>query len=71
MKRYALVVERAGKYFSAYVPDLRGCLATGKTVAATERLLREAIAIHVAGLRDDGLAVQEPSCSADYLEVLA
>jgi predicted RNase H-like HicB family nuclease len=71
MKRYAIVVERAGKNYSAYVPDLPGCVASGKTVAATERLLREAIAVHVAGLREDGLTVPDPSCVVDYLEVSA
>jgi predicted RNase H-like HicB family nuclease len=71
MKRYAIVVERAGKNFSAYVPDLPGCVATGKTVQATEQLLREAIEVHVAGLREDGLAVPEPSCVVDYVEVSA
>jgi predicted RNase H-like HicB family nuclease len=71
MKRYAIVVERAGKNYSAYVPDLPGCIATGKTVKATERLLREAIEIHVAGLREDGLVVPEPSCIVDYVDISA
>jgi predicted RNase H-like HicB family nuclease len=71
MKRYAIVVERAGRNYSAYVPDLPGCVATGKTVAATERLLREAIELHVAGLREDGLDVPEPSCVVDYVDVSA
>ena len=62
MKRYAIVVERAEANYAAYVPDLPGCVATGATVEATERLLREAIAIHVQGLRaEDGLEVPEPS----------
>ncbi len=69
MKRYAIVVERAGRNYAAYVPDLPGCVATGETVEATERLLREAIAIHVAGLREDGLTVPEPSSLVDYVEV--
>jgi predicted RNase H-like HicB family nuclease len=69
MKRYAIVVEWAGKNYSAYVPDLPGCVATGKTVEATERFLSEAIEIHVAGLREDGEPVPEPSCVVDYLEV--
>ena len=63
-RRFAIVVERAKNNFAAYVPDLPGCVATGATVKATERLLREAIEIHVAGLREDGLPVPEPSTLA-------
>lgn len=71
MKRYAIVVERAENNFAAYVPDLPGCVATGTTVEETERLLREAIELHVAGLREDGLAVPEPSSVVGYLEFSA
>jgi predicted RNase H-like HicB family nuclease len=71
MKRYAIVVERAKKNYAAYVPDLPGCVATGTTVEETERLLREAIELHVAGMREDGLMVPEPSSVVDYLEVSA
>ena len=71
MKRYAIVVERAKKNYAAYVPDLPGCVATGATVEETERLLREAIELHVAGMREDGLPVPEPSSVVDYLEVSA
>src|SRR5947207_3355984 len=61
MKKYAIVVERAERNYAAYVPDLPGCVATGKTVEETARLLREAIEIHVAGLREDGLPVPDPA----------
>jgi predicted RNase H-like HicB family nuclease len=71
MKRYAIVVERAKKNYAAYVPDLPGCVATGATIEETERLLREAIELHVAGMREDGLPVPEPSSVVDYLEVSA
>jgi predicted RNase H-like HicB family nuclease len=71
MKKYAIVVERAGRNYAAYVPDLPGCVATGETVAEVEALLREAIEMHVAGLREDGLPVPEPSSVVDYLEVPA
>jgi predicted RNase H-like HicB family nuclease len=71
MKKYAIVVERAGRNYAAYVPDLPGCVATGETVRETEKLLREAIELHVAGLREDGLPVPEPSSVVDYLEVSA
>jgi len=71
MKRYAIVVERAESNYAGYVPDLPGCVATGPTVEATERLLREAIQIHVQGLREDGLPLPEPSSVVDYLEISA
>ena len=71
MKKYAIVVEQAERNYAAYVPDLPGCVATGATVEETEALLREAIELHVAGLREDGLPVPEPSSVVDYLEVPA
>jgi predicted RNase H-like HicB family nuclease len=69
MKKYAIVVERAKRNYAAYVPDLPGCVATGATVEEAEQLLREAIEVHVAGLREDGLPVPAPSSVVDYLEV--
>mgnify|MGYP002623531716 CR=1 FL=1 len=71
IKRYAIVVEKAKSNFSAYVPDLPGCVATGATVEETERRLREAIEVHVQGLREDDLPVPEPSSVVDYVEVPA
>ena len=69
--KYAIVVERTERNFAAYVPDLPGCVATGATVEETERLLREAIELHIAGMREDGLPVPQPSSVVDYLEVSA
>src|SRR5262245_21069954 len=69
MKRYAIVVEAAAANFSAYVPDLPGCVATGKSVAETERRLSEAIELHIQGLQEDGLPVPEPTSVVDYVEV--
>lgn len=71
MKRYAIVIEKAESNFSAYVPDLPGCVATGATVPETESLLREAIAFHIKGLREDGIAAPEPTSVVDYLELEA
>ena len=68
MMRYAVVIERAGENYSAYVPDLPGCVATGPTVAAVEADLREAIRFHIEGLREDGLPVPEPTSLAEYVE---
>jgi predicted RNase H-like HicB family nuclease len=66
--RYAVVIEKAGGNYSGYVPDLPGCVATGPTVQAVEEELREAIRFHVAGLKEDGLPVPEPTSVADYIE---
>ena len=66
--RYAVVIEKAASNFSAYVPDLPGCVATGPTVAATEANIREAIRFHIEGLQEDGLPIPEPSAIADYVD---
>ncbi len=66
--RYAVVIERANQNYSAYVPDLPGCIATGATVAEVEEEIGEAIRLHVEGLREDGLVVPEPSAIAEYIE---
>jgi predicted RNase H-like HicB family nuclease len=70
-RRYAIVIEKAESNYAAYVPDLPGCIATGPTVEETERLLREAIELHVEGMRDDGLPIPEPSSRVEYVEVNA
>ena len=69
MKRYAIVVERAATKYAAYVPDLPGCVAAGETIEETERLLREAIELHIAGMREDGLPVPPPTSVVDYVEI--
>lgn len=71
MIRYAIVVEKAETNFAAYVPDLPGCVATGKTVPETERRIREAIEIHLKGLMEDGLTPPEPSSVVDYVDIPA
>jgi predicted RNase H-like HicB family nuclease len=66
--RYAIVIEKADGNYSAYVPDLPGCVATGDTVAAVEDRIREAVRFHIEGLEADGLAIPEPSSIAEYIE---
>ncbi len=66
--RYAIVIEKAPANYSAYVPDLPGCVATGPTVPATEKNIREAIRFHIEGLEEDGLPVPQPTAIADYVE---
>ena len=69
--RYAIVIETAGNSFSAYVPDLPGCIATGSTLEEAETQIREAIEFHLEGLRADDLPVPSPSSRVDYVEVAA
>jgi predicted RNase H-like HicB family nuclease len=69
--RYAIVIENAGSNFSAYVPDLPGCVATGHTLAEVERSIREAIEFHLEGMREDGSPIPPPSSKVDYVEVAA
>ena len=71
MKRYAIVIEKATTNYSGYVPDLPGCVATGATVEETERLLREAIALHLEGMKEDGIPIPEPSSVVNYVEMEA
>ena len=68
MMRYAVVIEKAGDNYSAYVPDLPGCVATAESVAELEWELREAIRFHIDGLKQDGLPVPPPSAVAEYVE---
>ena len=69
--RYAIVMEDAGSNFAVYVPDLPGCVATGDTVEEVGRLVREAIALHLEGMAEDGLPIPEPSSSVGSVEVVA
>ena len=67
--RYAIVIEGTKTGYSAYVPDLPGCVATGATMDEVERNLREAIEFHLDGLREDGLTIPATNASVEYLEV--
>ena len=69
--RYAIVIERAEGNYSAYVPDLPGCVATGATISEVEAEMREAIEFHIEGMREDGLTVPAPSSQVEYVEVAA
>jgi predicted RNase H-like HicB family nuclease len=68
MRRYAVVIEKADGNYSAYVPDLPGCVATGPTVESIEAEIRDAIRFHIEGLQADGLDVPEPTSIAEYVE---
>jgi predicted RNase H-like HicB family nuclease len=69
--RYAIVIEKAEQNYAAYVPDLPGCIATGRTVEETETQICEAIKFHLRGMREDGLLIPEPSSQVEYIEVAA
>ena len=66
--RYAVVIEKAVGNYSAYVPDLPGCVATGESIAAVEQDIRDAIRFHIDGLKADGLPVPGPSSIAEYVD---
>jgi len=66
--RYAMIIEKGERNFSAYVPDLPGCVATGKTVEEVKRRMSEAVELHLRGMREDGLPIPEPTRLADYVE---
>jgi len=66
---YVVIFERGKRSYGAYVPDLPGCIAVGETREEAAHLIREAIALHVAGLRRGGLPVPEPSSTTESVEV--
>ena len=69
--RYAIVIEKAEGNYSAYAPDLPGCVATGATVGEVESEMREAISFHLAGMREDGVTIPYPSSAVEYLDIAA
>jgi len=71
MREYLVVYERGERNWSAYVPDLPGCVAAGDTRAQVARLIKEAMEFHIDGLREEGLPVPEPSADAERVTVAA
>jgi predicted RNase H-like HicB family nuclease len=69
--RFAVVIEKGERNYSAYVPDLPGCVAVGDTLAQVKAKIREAIAFHLEGMRQDGAPIPKPSSRAEYVEVEA
>ena len=66
---YAVIYEKTGTGYSAYAPDLPGCISTGRTLEETERNMSEAIAFHLDGMREDGEPIPEPTTIATMLPV--
>ena len=69
--RYAVVIEKAEGNYSAYVPDLPGCVATGATVEEVESQIREAIEFHLDGMREDGVVIPAPASRVEYVDIAA
>ena len=69
--KYAVVIEKADSNYSAYVPDLPGCIATGRTIEKVEIEIRNAIEFHLEGLKQDGQTIPLPSSAVEYVEVAA
>jgi predicted RNase H-like HicB family nuclease len=66
--KYAVIIERGPNNYSAYVPDLPGCVSTGTTLEEVERNIKEAIELHLEGLREEGYPIPEPSTHCQYIE---
>jgi predicted RNase H-like HicB family nuclease len=68
MHRYLVIIEKAKTNYSAFSPDVPGCVATGETRETAEREMRVALQMHLDGLKEDGLPMPEPSASVGYIE---
>jgi len=69
LPRYLIIIEKAAGNFSAYSPDLPGCVATGKTRAAAEKNMKKAIEMHIRSLKQDNLPLPESRSSAEYVNI--
>ena len=69
--RYAAIYAKTGTGYSAHIPDLPGCIATGQTLEQTKRRMAEAVALHIQGMQEDGDPIPEPTTVADNVEVHA
>lgn len=67
--KYLIVIEPTATGYSAYLPDVPGCIATGDTRDEVEREMKGAIALHLEGLKAEGLGIPEPSASSSYVEI--
>jgi len=69
MSKYLVVYEKAGQNYSAFCPDLPGCVATGLTLDEAEKNIRTAISLHLEGLKEDGIIPPPPSSSAKFIQI--
>ncbi len=66
--RYVMIIEEGERNYSAYLPDLPGCIATGKTLEEVKQRMSEAVALHLRGMREDGLSIPDPVSHVEYVE---
>jgi predicted RNase H-like HicB family nuclease len=66
--KYTAIYAKTKTGYSAYIPDLPGCIATGRTLELTKRRMREAVALHLQGMREDGETIPQPTTKADVIE---
>jgi predicted RNase H-like HicB family nuclease len=66
--KYLVVIERAENNYAAFIPDLPGCVATGATLNELHRNITDAVALHLEGLREDGLPIPDPQTQAEFVE---
>jgi len=71
MRKYTIIIEKVEDNYSAYCPDLPGCIATGATVEETTQRMKEAIEFHIEGLERENMPIPEPSTEATSIEVAA
>lgn len=69
MFKYPVIIEKANGNYSAYSPDLPGCVSTGATIKETLSRMRDAIQFHLEGLKKEGLEIPKPSTKVDYIEI--
>lgn len=69
--KYAVIFEKTGTGYSAYVPDLTGCVAAGTTLEETAELIRAAVEMHLEAMREDGDPIPEPTTVAEYIAIPA
>jgi predicted RNase H-like HicB family nuclease len=69
MRRYAIIIEKGDSGYGGFVPDLPGCVAVGKSIRETERLIKKAIEFHLEGMKEDGVEIPSPISVAEYVEV--
>jgi len=68
--KYLAMYEKTNTGYSAHIPDLPGCVAAGRTLEETKQLLQEAVEMHLAGMKEDGLEIPEPCTETDYVTVV-
>jgi predicted RNase H-like HicB family nuclease len=66
--RYVMIIEKGERNYSAYLPDLPGCIATGKSLEKVKQRMSEAVELHLRGMREDGLPIPKPTSLAEYIE---